>query len=303
MIDANMQKYLAFVKTAELKSFSLAGEALGYSQSGISRMIHDLESEWGLTLMERDRSGVRLTSDGIRLLPWAEKLCRAFFEMEQKVSEVNGLMQGLVRIGAFSSVATHWLPPMIQKFQKDYPGIDYEILIGDYEEVEAWVASGRVDCGFSELPERSRFDPLFVVKDELMVILPENHPLTRYDAIPLKALSEAPFLLLEKRAPSSIIKIFETYHVKQKIKLTTWDDPAMMSMVEHGIGISIEPKLILQRVPYHIAIRPLEEPAYREISLVMKDKKHAPAAMKRFLPYMLDFLREISDQGSVISDQ
>lgn len=292
MIDANIQKYMAFVKTVELGSFSLAGEALGYSQSGISRMIHDLEKEWGLSLLERDRSGVRLTSDGIRLLPYAEKLCRAYFEMEQQVSEVNGLVKGLVRIGAFSSVATHWLPPIIKKFQKDYPGIDYEILIGDYEEVETWVSSGRVDCGFSELPERSRFEPLIVIKDELMVILPPDHPLTRYDAIPLHALSEAPFLLLEKRAPSSIIKIFETHHLQQKIKLTTWDDPAMMSMVEHGIGISIEPKLILQRVPYRIAIRPLAEPAYREISLIMKDKKNASAAMKRFLGYAMEFLRE-----------
>ncbi len=297
MIDANIQKYMAFVKTVELGSFSLAAEALDYSQSGISRMIHDLEKEWGLSLLERDRSGVRLTSDGIRLLPYAEKLCRAYFEMEQQVSEVNGLVKGLVRIGAFSSVATHWLPPIIKRFQKDYPGIDYEILIGDYEEVEAWVNSGRVDCGFSELPERSRFEPLIVIRDELMVILPPDHPLTRYDAIPLQALSEAPFLLLEKRAPSSIIKIFETYHVQQKIKLTTWDDPAMMSMVEHGIGISIEPKLILQRVPYHIAIRPLAEPAYREISLIMKDQKNASAAMKRFLGYAMEFLQEQGDKA------
>lgn len=64
MIDGNLQKYMAFVKTVELGSFSRAAEALDYSQSGISRMIHDLEKEWNLILLERDRTGVRLTSDG-----------------------------------------------------------------------------------------------------------------------------------------------------------------------------------------------------------------------------------------------
>lgn len=107
MIDGNLQKYMAFVKTVELGSFSRAAEALDYSQSGISRMIHDLEKEWNLILLERDRTGVRLTSDGLRLLPYAENLCRASFDLEQQVSEVKGLEQGIVRIAAFSSVASN----------------------------------------------------------------------------------------------------------------------------------------------------------------------------------------------------
>ena len=69
MIDSNLQKYIAFVITVELGSFSGAAEALNYSQSGISRMIADIEKESHLTLMERDRIGIRLTSDG--LLPYA----------------------------------------------------------------------------------------------------------------------------------------------------------------------------------------------------------------------------------------
>ena len=62
-------KYMAFVKTIEYDSFTKAAEMLNYSQSGISRMIHDLENEWNLTLLERNRNGVRLSSDGGRLLP------------------------------------------------------------------------------------------------------------------------------------------------------------------------------------------------------------------------------------------
>ena len=66
-MDVNLQKYLAFVKAVEYKNFTKAAAVLNYSQSGISRMISDLEKEWNVTLLERNRAGVQLTSDGKEL--------------------------------------------------------------------------------------------------------------------------------------------------------------------------------------------------------------------------------------------
>ena len=63
-MDMNIQKYLAFIKTVEYGSFTKAAEILHYSQSGISRMINDLEKEWKVVLLERSKAGVKLTSDG-----------------------------------------------------------------------------------------------------------------------------------------------------------------------------------------------------------------------------------------------
>lgn len=79
-MDMNLQKYRAFLKTVEYGSFTKAADALCYSQSGISRMIQDLEKEWKLSLLERGRAGVRLTSDGLQVLPYVKsaKLIRGF---------------------------------------------------------------------------------------------------------------------------------------------------------------------------------------------------------------------------------
>ena len=118
-MNANLLKYLAFLKTVEYGSFTRAAEALNYSQSGISRMIHDLEQEWNLTLLTRSRSGVHLTAEGTQLLPYIKTLCGQFTQLQGKVDELNGLQSGLIRIGTFSSVATHWLPNIIRAFQKD----------------------------------------------------------------------------------------------------------------------------------------------------------------------------------------
>ena len=112
-MDVNIQKYLAFVKTVECGSFTNAAEILSYSQSGISRMINDLEKEWNVSLLERGKGGVKLTSDGLKLLPYAQNVCNEYLKLQMQVSELNGLHSGLIRIGTFSSVATHWLPKVI----------------------------------------------------------------------------------------------------------------------------------------------------------------------------------------------
>ena len=125
-MTTNIQKYMAFLTTVEYGSFTKAAEILHYSQSGISRMIQDLENEWHVTLLERGKSGVRLTSDGIRLLPFIKNICRDHQELQTEIDDLNGLQSGILRIGAFTSVSSFWLPNIINAFHKDYPNIEYE---------------------------------------------------------------------------------------------------------------------------------------------------------------------------------
>lgn len=285
-MDMSIQKFLAFVKTVELGSFTKAASALNYSQSGISRMISDLENDWKVSLLERSRSGVRLTSDGLTLLPFAQRVCNEYLELQVQVDELNGLQSGLLRIGTFSSVATHWLPNMIREFQKSYPNIDYELLLGDYTEIERWILEGRVDCGFLRLPVHPELETIFLDEDKLMVVMPENHPLTDYEQVPVHALGDYPFMLLEKGARAEVSELLDQWNVLPNIQFTTWDDYAILSMVESGLGISILPQLILRRIPYHVIIKELEVPAYRKICLAMKENKTASLAVSRFLEYL-----------------
>ena len=285
-MDMNIQKYMAFIKTVEYGSFTRAAEMLNYSQSGISRMINDLEKEWKVILLERGKSGVKLTSDGMKLLPHAKNVCMEYEKLQMEVAELNGLQSGLIRIGTFSSVATHWLPNIIKEFQKSYPGIDYELLPGDYMEIEEWISEGRVDCGFLRLPTHTEFETIFLEQDRLLAILPENHSLAHFEKIPVAALCDEPFMLLEKGAKAEISEIFERCNLTPKVHFTTWDDYAIMSMVESGLGISILPELILKRIPYRIVAKELDVSAYRKIGLALRSKKNASLAVKRFLEYL-----------------
>ncbi|MZQ98156.1 MAG: LysR family transcriptional regulator [Acidaminobacter sp.] len=285
-MNLNLQKLTAFVKTVECGSFTKAAEALNYTQSGVSRMIQDLEKDWNMSLLERSRAGVRLTSEGVLLLPYAKTLCLEYQKLHKQVDELNGLQSGLIRIGTISSIATHWLPNIIKAFQQDYPGIDYELLLGDYSEIEAWILEGRVDCGFLLQPAHPDLETIYLGQDELLVILPEHHPLVEFDRVPFKALCDQPFMLLDRGGRSEVKEFFEQYGISPMVKFTTWDDYAIMSMVESGLGISLLPQLILQRVPYRIVTKRLDVPAYREICLALRSKQTASHAVKRFLEYL-----------------
>ena len=96
-----------------------------------------------------------------------------------------------------------------------------------------------------------------------MAIIPEDHPLADREKFPVTALCGEPFMLLEKGAKAEISEIFERCHLTPNVHFTTWDDYAIMSMVESGLGISILPQLILKRVPYRIVAKELDVPAYR----------------------------------------
>ena len=285
-MDKNIQKYQAFIKAVEYGSFTKAAEVLFYSQSGISRMIGDLESEWNVTLLERNRAGVRLTSEGTKLLPCAKSVCEEYRKLQMEVDGLNGLQSGLIRIGTFSSVATHWLPNIIRAFGRDYPNIDYELLPGDYDEIEGWIEEGRVDCGFVPLPTRPEFETVFLEQDRFLAVLPESHPLAGCDKVPVAALCKEPFILLEKGANNDVSEIFRQCRLIPKVRYTLWDDYAIMSMVESGLGVSILPGLILKRIPYRIVTRELDVPACRNISLAVKDRKTASVAVRRFMDYL-----------------
>lgn len=285
-MDTNLLKYQAFTKAAETKSFTKAAESLHYTQGGVSRMIADLENEWQVSLFSRGKKGLELTEDGKRLLPYAQGLCASFSRLNDEVSDLQGLGQGTIRIGAFSSVATYWLPALIAAFQKDHPGISYELKLGDYDDIERWINDGEIDCGFLSLPSKSPLDCIFLAHDEALVVLPEGHPLTKKERIGLKDLTPYPFLMLEDGKDTEFPALWKGTSLS--VHFRSWDDYSIMAMVEKGLGVSVLPSLILTRSPFHLIKKPLDPPFFREIGLAVKDRSKLSAATKRFLDYLPD---------------
>ncbi len=289
-MDANILKYQAFVETVRAGTITRAAQSLSYSQSGISRMIADLEQEWGITLLERGRKGVVLTSDGAAILPMAEAICEDYRRLLARVDEVAGVISGSIVIGTFSSVATHVLPPAIQRFQERHPNIGYELRMGDYSEIESWVADGRVDFGFLPYPPQVARPDLareVILRDDLLAVMPEGHALARRKSVTLEDLCGEPFILLEHGRDNEISPLFERAGLEPHARFSTWDDYAIMSMVESGLGLAILPGLILTRCPYRIEKRPLRPAVTRELAAVYRPGLLSTAA-RAFLDCLTD---------------
>lgn len=286
-MDKSIQRHLAFTKVVDKGSLTKAAEVLYCSQSTVSRLIADLEKEWGVTLLRRDRSGIALTSEGQELLPLSREICSAWNRLRVKVAAMNGLETGKIRIGIISSIATHRMPDAIKSFREIHPGIDFELLLGDYTDIEKWLKEERVDCGFVKLPCDSRLDATPYEADELMGVFPLGHPSSQMAAVPLEVFQSESFLALEHGSDTEIATLFDQAEITIKPNLSTWDDYAIMAMVEKGLGLSILPSLILQRIPYALVCKPLEPPAYRSLGIATKRGVPVSAAVAAFMDYLV----------------
>lgn len=285
-MDENIQKHRAFVAAAQTGSISRAAAQLGFSQSAVSRMIADLEGQWGVALLHRDRSGARLTPEGEQLLDASRALCESYESLRERVGEVRGLARGRIRIGTISSVATHRLPAIVAAFKRDHPGISYELLLGDYSDIERWIVEGRVDCGFLREPCSGRLACTPFERDELKAVLPPGHALEAKERVELSELAREPFLALEHGSDSEVAQLFEGAGVALRPAFSTWDDYAVMAMVERGLGVAVLPSLILTRIPYDVAVRPLAQPAVRRLCFATRAGRRTSLAVERFASYL-----------------
>ena len=185
------------------------------------------------------------------------------------------------------------LPKIIAAFQSDYPGIDYELFLGGYAEIEDALAAGRIDCAFSRLPVHGPFNAEPLAEDELLAILPEDHPLVRQTSVSVNQLACEPYIRLARDENDEAAEVFAGLVGPPVSHFTTWDDYAVMSMVESGLGVSILPSLIMKRTPYRVVERPLEPRAYRTIGFLTRKTAAPMLAVEKFREY-LDY-RDESD--------
>lgn len=288
-----MNRYIALQKIVELGSFSRAAEALDYTQSAMSQMITSLENELSIKLVNRFRTGTKLTIEGKELYPYIERLVYQYFSMQEKTNEIKGLETGTIRMGTIASISAHWLPGPLTEFQTQYPGVEFVIHQGDYTSIQEWIKTGMIDFGFINPNAASGIETQVLKEGEMLAVLPQNHPLAELKTVPLTRLAVEPFILLEEGHYYEPLEQFKAVGCTPNIKYTIHDDYAIMTMVEAGLGVSILAELILHRTNYRLELRPTEPPITRTIAIGYKDKASLPMAAKRFINLLHTHIAEL----------
>lgn len=286
----SLVKYEILSKVAELMSFTKAAEALGLTQSAVSHAVSSLEKELGFALIHRSRTGVTLTSEGQTMLFSMRHVLDAEELLQQEASNILGVTRGKVRIGVISSISSNWMPEIIQIMDNQYPGIQVELREGDYYEIEHWLQSGEVDAGFLNGEKSDQFQFIELRLDPLLCIVSDKSPLYDKEEIDIAELENMPFIMTSYRGKNDVKVLLEQYHVKPNIRFELSEEVGIISMITHHLGMSILPKLVIDRFPASLRTIPLKQGGYRTIGLAMKH--HASPATKKFAEILKSWLEE-----------
>ncbi|EHN59015.1 LysR family transcriptional regulator [Oenococcus kitaharae] len=283
-----MKRLLALQKVIELRSFSKAALALGYTQSAVSHMVAALEDEFSIKLLYRSHAGIQLTLEGTQVYPLIQNAIRQYQAMQEKVQEIKGLSSGTIRIGTISSISAHWLPVLIQKFQEKYPQVKFILHQGDYTTIPEWVRTNQADFGFISPDALPNTAVQFVKSGALRAVLPLNHPLAQRKFVTLTDLVSEPFLELEEGSYSEPISAFKAANLDPHVKIRIHDDYSILSMIELGLGVSILPELVLQKTAYQVAILPVQPELTRKIGIISQKSAMLPIASQFFIDFIME---------------
>lgn len=277
----------AFLLAAESGSLSEAARKLGYTQPGITRMIDALENEVGFPLLLRTKKGVRPTADGEEMLPRVREILRAYRLAEETAASIHQGLSGTLTIGCYWSVAAMLLPDILRDFLKDYPQVHIELREGTNDELSALLRERAVDFSFSAQPSpKTPCDWLPILDDELLVWLPEHHPEAGNPRFPIKHLGKYPFIITQPEHDTDIDRLLEQNDVTPDIHFATKDGYTTYRMVEAGLGISLNQRLIAKDWHGRVKKIPFEPPQYIHLGLAVPSLRESSPAAKKFITYI-----------------
>lgn len=286
--------YQVLKTVAEQGSFRKAADILGLTPSAISHTIASMENELGFSVLNRSKLGVTLTNSGEHLLPYINAVLNSDESLQQAIAEFNGLKQGKVKVGCFSSVCTNWLPDVMHSFQKEYPEITIEVFQGTYDDVAYWLKNGVVDLGFLSVSSAGDIpiEPLY--KDPLLCVVPKGKRQGREkETIGIEEMRGHQFVTQRESTDADIQNFLKENSLDIQSNYHVVDDLSTIAMVAHGFGICLMPEMVMNDIPYQVDCYRVEPEAYRIIGIaVMNPGFMAPAVRTMYTHVLAAYQQE-----------
>ncbi|SFR07657.1 selenium metabolism-associated LysR family transcriptional regulator [Desulfoscipio geothermicus] len=294
----NLYQFHIFKTVADKKSFSGAAQALFISQPAVSMHIKSLEDHFGTRLFDRNTQQVTITEAGRILYEYVEKILSLLDEAEKDISALTGCIRGTLSVGASFTLGEYVIPQVLGCFKKQHPQVRALLKVTNTEQIVKLVLKQALDLGLVE----SRVDNFELIvkpfmKDELVVLLPVDHPLAGKKFILIDELVALPFILREQG--SGTRKITEDRLKEAGINLSELNvvmelgsTEAVKEAVEAGFGATIISKWAVQK---ELKLGTLVSVKVKEVSLVRKfyviynKNKFQTPVVKEFISFLSSF--------------
>lgn len=286
----NVSKYKALLTAVDMGSFSAAAEKLGYTQSGLTHMMNALEAELGFSILQRGYYGIKLTAGGERIIPRIRQLVMCEDALINEIELVKSFGDNIIKIGAYSSMAEKWLPAIVEKFNSEFPEVTVNIQTGTVAELYGGLEEERYDICFGSKNPKYDFKWIPLATDRFYAVLPSDYPLDSKE-FPISGFNGTKFLMPGLGFDDDISAVLAENSVKPFVTPTYVDDPAIISMVEHGLGVSMLSRLILMNRRDSVRLAPIVPEVHRELSICMKHDKAPSHVLKRFLSISKEYVK------------
>lgn len=280
------EKCAALLCALEEGTLARAADKLGYTPSGISRMVAALEEELGFPLLRRGRSGVSATAECLALLPALRQMVYQAESCRQTAAALRGLEQGRVTVGANYRFYVRQLAHLMARFREKHPGIQFQTIEGTSTALAEALREHRADlCVISRRDGPHQWLPLR--RDEMMVMLSPDHPLAKGKAVPIRRLETESYVEIFPGRETDNSRILAENGVHPGNRFAgVEDDFSAMAMVEAGLGIALVNGLIAGTLLGNVVFRPLDPPQYVEIGVATPPEDTMSPAARRFLAFV-----------------
>jgi DNA-binding transcriptional LysR family regulator len=261
-----IEQLQAFLAIAESGNFGQAARKCGITQSTVSRQIQSLESDLGFPLFHRTAQA-KLTVAGEKLLPRARKICQEWETASQEIADLQAGKQPELCIAAIHSVCSHYLPPILQKFCRDFPEIQLRVTALGSDRALKVLRDGLVDVAVVMNNRFLTSSPDMTVEllyeEQVEILMAAAHPLAKYEKVPWSALVEYPQVVFKDGyGMQRLVQEWFNYQdvsLKIVMELNTLD--AFRGVVRQGEIIALLPQtaLLEARRDPTLAVRSLAE--------------------------------------------
>ena len=273
-----------FVSIVDTGSMTKAAERCFISQPSISQQLSKLEDNIGQKLFSREHGKLVLTDPGQIMYEQAQKILTDVEETKRRVSDANDTGGGSVSIGILPTLAPFILPNMLLSLTDKYPNAVVTIREEVSEAIVAAAARGEIDILIEVLPfDETHLDVETLFLDEFYVAVHQDHPLAKIDEIPINALNDTPFILLEDM--HCLARQIENYCFNKryvpKVMFQASQLATVKQLIELQYGISLLPRISIDdNLDSSIRYIKLQgdKPVREVVLAIAKDRYLSPAS-------------------------
>ena len=245
----NLNHLSYFRVLAKLEHYTQAAEELSITQPSLSHAMSALERDLGTYLFEKQGRNIKLTKLGKIYFEYVEKALSELERGEKRIKELTNVSTGTIELGYIYTLGPNFVPKLIKKFTSIEKNKDIKFLFGQgtTKSLINDLKEERYDMVFCSLMESEpEIDFMPIAKEELVVIVSNEHPLAKRDFIDLSEVGDYPFIgFSEKRGIRPLIsELFTKVNITPNIICEVEEDNAVAGLVEINYGIAVVPKMI-----------------------------------------------------------